>query len=382
MIASYGLLGLAVASAALLAVNIALSALVMLATVIVTLRGTLGVSMGGTKLRTNAISQSAQRATLLFLLRISPALLTIAIVALLCVPSYLKYEPGHTSERIGPMLALLAFTALSMTTAGLWRTVTCWRATRRLARHWRRGARSLDLQARQTTSWQFPAFRFEHPFPVVAVLGAIHPKLFVSNIVIDVLSDDELEAAVAHERAHVAAADNFRRALMRSASDVFGLSRLARRLDRLWFEASESAADEAVAQRSRDSALALASALIKISRLIPPGATPALSIAPAAAFLVAPDDVRDNARVGVVSRVRRLVELADTIPERAAQAESSATYRSSLGCGIDTARSSLFLRLTLLGGIILLLAFSTAALTPRMLATTHNVIEQVLNHLD
>ena len=381
MIASYGLLGVAVASAAFLAVNIAVSTLVMLATVIVTWRSTLGVSMGGTKLRIGAVSQSAQRATLLFLLRIAPALLTIAIVALLCVPSYLKYEPGHTSERIGPMLALLAFAALSMTMAVLWRTVKCWRATRRLARHWRRGARTLDLQARKPTSWQFPAYRFEHPFPVVAVVGAVHPKLFVSNIVIDVLSDDELEAAVAHERAHVTAADNFKRALMGSACDVFGLSRLARRLDRLWFEASESAADEAVARRSRNSALSLASALIKISRLIPPGATPALSIAPAAAFLVAPDDVHDNAQAGVVSRVRRLVEFADTIPERAAQAESSATYACSPGCGAVTISSTFRLRLMLVGGV-LLLAMSTAALSPRMLATTHNVIEQVLTLLD
>lgn len=382
MSASYGLLGLAVTSAALLAVNIAVSALVMGATIFVALQHGPTIPTAGTNLRVPA-SQSARRATLLFLLRISPALLAVAIVALLCVPSYVKYEPGRTSERIGPMLALLAVASMSMAISALWRTAACWRATRLLAHQWRRAARPLDLEARQITCWEFRAYRFAHPFPVVAVVGTIHPKLFVSETVLEVLSNDELAAAVAHERAHVAAVDNFRRVLMRGASDVFGLSGFARCLDRLWAEAAETAADEAVAHRGRDAALALAAALIKISRLIPPGVTPAQSMTPAAAFLIAPGIAHSDAPVGVVSRVRRLVEVADTAVYPATLAESSSPYPYSFSRSDSiVGNPSVLLRLTLLGGIALLLALSTAALAPRVLSSTHAAIEQVIHRLD
>lgn len=383
MSATYGLLGLAVTAAALLAINIAASAMAMGATVLVAMPRRSAASANVMCLRATA---SGRRATLLFLLRISPALLAIAIVALLFVPSYVKYEPARTSERIGPMLALLAVAALGMAIVAMWRTVRCWRATRRLVHHWRQVARPLDLGERQIHSWQRRAYRFEHPFPVVAVVGAIRPKLFVSEAVLEVLSDEELAAAVAHERAHVAAADNFRRVLMRGASDVFGLSSFARCLDRLWAEAAETAADEAVAQRGRDAALALAAALIKISRLIPPGPTPALPIAPAAAFLIAPgsaDATADgDAPAGVASRVRRLLEVADTTGRPASLAERFVPRSCIFGRSGSIGTASGLLRLTLVGGITLILALSTAALAPRALESTYAAIEQALPYLD
>src|SRR5207247_805667 len=75
-----------------------------------------------------------------------------------------------------------------------------------------------------------------------------------------------------------------------------------RALDKAWADASEAAADEHAARHSRAVALDLASALVKISRMIPVGARPSM---PAGAFLVGHDETR-----GVKMRVRRLIQIA------------------------------------------------------------------------
>ena len=77
-----------------------------------------------------------------------------------------------------------------------------------------------------------------------------------------------------------------------------------RSLDRAWSEASESAADEHAAQESSLVALNLASALVRIARMIPKGQRQVMPAA-VSAFLVGGEDAP-----GVKVRVRRLVELA------------------------------------------------------------------------
>jgi hypothetical protein len=72
-------------------------------------------------------------------------------------------------------------------------------------------------------------------------------------------------------------------------------------LDRAWAEASEAAADEHAARGERAAALDLASALIKIARLVPEGVKPTM---PASAFLIG-----DGAD-GIAQRVRRLACMA------------------------------------------------------------------------
>ncbi len=403
MNAMYVLLGLSVASAALLTVNVTVSAAVMLATALLTPRET-----GHPSLAPAFITSAAHRATLLFRLRVLPALIAIGVVGLLCVPSYVAYEPGGTSERVGPVLAILTTIALGFSVAAAWRAATCCRATSRLAHQWRSVAQPLDLRERQVMAWHYPAFRLDHAFPVMAVVGAFRPQLFISNAVLEALSDDELAAAVAHEHAHVVTADNLRGVLMRSASDVFGLSFLARRVDRLWAEAAEAAADESVARLGRDAALSLAAALLKITRLIPVGHTSAFSVIPpamAGAFLVAPEQtlVDENSaanntqraygaisgiRAGVAGRVRRLVELADNCPDSIAgqfsvrDANPNASQDPSVRFAVfphdsGTTRSALVLI-----AVSLLLGLSAAAMTPRLLATTHAVLEQFVHHVN
>src|SRR5712691_11696352 len=53
------------------------------------------------------------RARLLFFLRTLPAVLAFLSVALLLVPSYLAYEPRHTTEGVSFKLGVLAFLSAS-----------------------------------------------------------------------------------------------------------------------------------------------------------------------------------------------------------------------------------------------------------------------------
>lgn len=138
---------------------------------------------------------------------------------------------------------------------------------------------------------------------MVAIVGVLQPRLFIADRVIDSLSAEELRATLAHEAGHLMARDNLKRIILRSRGDVLALLPAGRSLDRAWAEAAEAAADEHAARTGAGRALELASALIKIARMVPSGAKPAL---PAGTFLIG------TGPGGVTWRVRRLTELAAT----------------------------------------------------------------------
>ncbi|HEY3582537.1 MAG TPA: M48 family metalloprotease, partial [Pyrinomonadaceae bacterium] len=155
-----------------------------------------------------------------------------------------------------------------------------------------------------------PTFVVQHSFPLIAVVGAFRPRLFIAHQVLDSLSQEELAGAIAHECGHLAARDNFKRSVMRISRAALLLIPCGRSLDRAWSDASESAADEHAAERSSIVALNLASALVRIAKMIPKGQQ---QIMPASVSAFLSDD-EDTPRVKV--RVRRLVELAATDPRQ------------------------------------------------------------------
>ncbi len=139
-------------------------------------------------------------------------------------------------------------------------------------------------------------------------MGALRPRLFIASHVLESLSEEELAAAIAHEYGHLAAHDNFKRSVMRISRAALLIIPCGRWLDRAWSEASESAADEHAAQRSSQVALDLASALVRIARMIPKGQRQQTLPAAVSGFLMSQD------APGVKVRVSRLVELAATDP--------------------------------------------------------------------
>ncbi|HJT67204.1 MAG TPA: M56 family metallopeptidase [Pyrinomonadaceae bacterium] len=292
------------------------------------------------------------RAEILFVMRIGPPVIAIVALAAFMIPSYVIYEPHKTEEFVSWKLGTLA--ALSAVGVGLAiaRGVRSWLATRSLLKQWLATSTPIQLDAIAV-----PTFVVQHSFPIIAVVGALRPRLFIAHQVLDSLSQEELAAAIAHECGHLAAHDNFKRSVMRISRAALLLIPCGRSLDRAWSDASESAADEHAAERSSLVALNLASALVRIAKMIPKGQQ---QIMPASASAFLSDD-EDTPRVKL--RVRRLVELAATEPR---QLVSSARLFRLMPWLVLTA---------------LVVTGVSIESRPQVLAAVHTFLEQVVKFL-
>lgn len=287
---------------------------------------------------------------MIFLLRTFPIVLGIVCVSLLLVPAYLEHEPRQGHEPVSLKLAIIACVSAIGLALALFRGIAAWRATSRLNSDWLGHAEPINLPGVKISS-----YRIQHQFPVIAIVGVLRPRLFIAEQVLNSLGPDELIAAIEHEAGHVVSNDNLRRGLMRACRDVLVIIPSGRLLDRAWLEASEAAADEYAAGRGRRMALDLASALVKIARLIPTGLKPAM---PAGAFIVSAQEDES----GVKARVRRLMQLADQ--KRACEGRA------------------LVSRIPLWVPIVLtILVAVLAANEPHVLASVHLLIEETVHLL-
>jgi Zn-dependent protease with chaperone function len=289
------------------------------------------------------------RAEILFVMRIGPPVLAIIAIVVFMIPSYLAYEPHATDESVSWKLGLLATISAIGVGLAIWRGLRSWLATRSLLKDWLTTSTRVELEAVTV-----PTFILQHSFPIIAVVGALRPRLFIASHVFESLSQEELVAALAHEYGHLAAGDNFKRSVMRVSRAALLIIPCGRSLDRAWSEASESAADEYAAQKSSLVALNLASALVRIARMIPKGHHQILP-ASVSGFLANSDELP-----GVKGRVRRLVELANADPQL-------------LASNASLVRFVPWLVLTLMVVIAV-----TIESRPQVLAGVHHLVEQVV----
>lgn len=283
----YDFLGICLALAALLTINAIVSLLMTAAWRFVS--------------RFTKSRSAATRARLIFILQTFPATAALLAVAVFLVPSYLTFEPRQTGETVSVKPGLLAlFSAMGIVLA-FWRGIAAWLATRKLVGDWQSHSETVSLE-----NLPIPAYRINHQFPVVAVIGVLRPRLFIANQIFDSLNNDELAAVIAHETAHVAAHDNLKHWLMRICRDALVIVPSNRLLDKEWAEAIELTADEEAANRKQSAvALDLAQALIKIARLVPKGLKPTM---PAGAFLI---DGKDENGDVLTRRILRLSVFAE-----------------------------------------------------------------------
>jgi len=291
---------------------------------------------------------AAARARLLFSLRTLPALLAVLFVALLLVPAYIEHEPRHAAESVSLKLGLLAFLSAAGLVVSLVRGVATHRATAKLTSDWLKSGTPIQIGG-----INIDAYQIHHPFPLIGIVGFLRPRLFIASQVLEILTPEEISAAIAHENGHLRARDNLKRGLMQACRDVLLIIPSGRLLDKSWSEASEEAADENAARQGNVVALDLASALVKIARIIPLGARPTM---PAGVFLLGDEEETK----GIKSRVGRLIALA-------------ATERGS-GSPHD-ALTSLF---TWGPASMLLVVFIIAATNPHLLAKVHFLIEHAV----
>jgi Zn-dependent protease with chaperone function len=336
----YNLLGLCLALAALLSTNV-------LATL-------LSIALWRMLRRTLRRRSPAAQAQVLLYLRLLPFACALVFVVGFIVPAYLHHEPHPSGEVVSLKLALFAALCFAGLALAAWRGLRSWIATRRLVADWLRHAEPVEL-----AGVSVPVYRLRHRFPVIAVVGVARPRLFIAGHLFDELTADELRAAVMHEHGHLSTHDNLKRALLRACRDMLMLVPAGRTLDNAWVEQSEAAADEHAA-RAGGAALALdlASALVKIARLVPAGATPRM---PAGAFLVG-----DRDEGGLAWRVRRLAWLATNEPPPLLPA-SNAALNYALACALAAA---------------LLVSVTASFSQPHFLAPLHGALEHVVNVLE
>jgi Zn-dependent protease with chaperone function len=290
---------------------------------------------------------ASSRARLLFLLRTLPALLALLTAALLVIPAYLAYEPRHSAEPVSLKLGLLAMLSATGIGVSIYRSIATHRATASLTYDWLRQAEPLQI-----AGIDIDAYQIQHTFPLIAIVGFLRPRLFVARQLLEILTPEEISAAVAHENGHLAARDNLKRGLLRACRDALLIIPSGRSLDQAWSDASEEAADENAARQSNGTALDLASALVKIARIIPPGARPTM---PAGVFLFGDDETK-----GVKSRVRRLIALATT------------------GCRPDSRFPALTKLLVWGPTSLLFVGLAVAAANPYLLFRVHHLIEHAV----
>jgi Zn-dependent protease with chaperone function len=284
----------------------------------------------------------AIQAQIVFALRTFPVLVSVGLVLGYIVPAYVVHEPFESGEIVSQKMALMAAVSSIAVFVALYRVISSWLATRRLIAEWSRGAERLSIDA------PVPVLRIVHEFPIIAVAGVFRPRMFIADKVLESLEHDELTAAIAHEHGHLAARDNLKRTLLRFCRDLILLP-VGKTLERDWSEIAEAAADDHAADLGRKRALDLASALIKITRIVPPGAAQI----PAGSFLIG------YTRGDVTSRVQRLVNTKRKKPR-------SPAIRSVISIGLWSA-AALILLLPLFDG--------------RLYASTHVWIETFVHVL-
>lgn len=223
-------------------------------------------------------------------LRLLPGLAAALFVVAVFVPAYAAYEPRDTGEGFDATLTTLAAAAIALIGVAAVRAVAAWRRAHGRSRRWMAGARRLA-----STAAGIPVFAVDSATPVMALVGIWSPRLLVTRGLVSALTPEEFDASVAHEVGHSRAWDNLKRLAMCATPDVLPGS-LARTLERRWAAAAEHAADGHAGSRGPSARCALASALVKVARLMPAEPQPAEPIS----TLVGGGDI--------AARVRRLLD--------------------------------------------------------------------------
>jgi Zn-dependent protease with chaperone function len=208
----------------------------------------------------------ARVADFLFVLRISPLLLSLAITATLTVPSFLLWEPRSINERIGLIPVLLGLCGMAILGCGILRIVLAIRRASRTIAGWTRQAHAVECPV------PLPVLRTSPSSPPMSTVGIFHPRILFSASAESLLDSCEMRTALHHEMAHVSRLDNLKKALLCMIAFP-GM----RGLEAAWLEATEMAADDAACANATE-ALDLAGALIKLSRLAPVESYPEMAI--------------------------------------------------------------------------------------------------------
>ncbi len=209
----------------------------------------------------------AQRAARrLLALRLAPLAGTLFVVLGLCVPSYLRLETETGMERVGFGCLMAASLAAATWAISLTRGARAYVRSVRHARAWARASRPGTMGVRLVDAG----------YGVLALTGIFRSRIFVSRQVFDLLTAEEIAAALRHETAHRISRDNLKRLFLMLAPGLVPFRRGFGGIERAWVRYAEWAADDMAAAGDSRRSLALATALVRVARM--PVASPVISL--------------------------------------------------------------------------------------------------------
>jgi Zn-dependent protease with chaperone function len=237
------------------------------------------------------------RASFLLRIRLLPLVASLLWSGLATI-SFFLFESRRSDEQTGVVLELLAVAGGALLLSAAVRLLVTLARHRRVVRGWFAAAEPVAL-----AGMSIPAVAVDSVFPIVAVVGIFRPTLVIARNVLDACTAEELAAILAHECRHISRGDNLRRTLLIALPDPLGWLAVGRAIDSAWHDATEEVADEAPGQdRGEAGRVALASALIRVAKMVPAG-QPLAEIPASALYRGEP----------LEQRVRRLL---DPIPPR------------------------------------------------------------------
>jgi Zn-dependent protease with chaperone function len=190
-------------------------------------------------IRTSARLSSDRAAGRLCMLRLAPAGVAMFVVVVFCIPSYLLLEPD-SGEKVGWRCLVFAGLALVGWVISASRAARAWWDSRRYLRSSLANGRETVLHDAHA-----PVCLTVYPGPAVALAGIIHPRVIVTRAAAAVLSMEQLDVALRHERAHAESRDNLKRLAMLLAPNLLPRRTFAA-LEQAWARAAEWAADDRV----------------------------------------------------------------------------------------------------------------------------------------
>jgi len=197
----------------------------------------------------------------LIALRVLPAALGALAVIVLCIPSYLTFEPSATREHVGILCCAAAALSVGLFSDSIFRSLRAVIGTWRFTRECHKSGKLVELPGEAE-----PVLVVDSSLPILTLAGAIRPQLVASVSVLSGLSREELSAALLHERAHRNSRDNFCRLVMMACPRI-PFFNASRELERTWSRWAEWQADDRAAEEDPERSLCLASALVHIARM-------------------------------------------------------------------------------------------------------------------
>ena len=241
------------------------------------------------------------RAKFIFAFRLLPFVLSVSLLLFLFIPSFVIHEKENPEEFVSFRLSVLAFVALAVLVFAFLRALLSLLKTQILVSKWMREENRLNLGYTKT-----PVYKIENQYPMIAVFGLFKHKIFIDSRVFEILNDEEIEAVIAHEQAHINSLDNLKRFALNFCRNLTVLP-FFKNIETAWDNSSEAAADEFASQDKRTRPLDLASALVKLAR--------ELSNTPTQKFVMA-SYISSEAHAPVAWRIERLISLANNFPQK------------------------------------------------------------------